>query len=588
MRPVGRRSGRARRLSVLLALLVFLAATALGARALLYRDEVMPGVEVLGADVAGVAAPEAAVRARRPAAARLNAPVPIRVAGTTVTIRANRVLLLDRRATAAALHGAGRDSLRSRLEALAYPLTSATRIAPVFAERPQARARLSALLAPYVKPPVSARVRMRGTEPLVVAGKPGTTVDLDALIERIARHVAQPAAAVAVPFDATAPVIDDAAARTAADEVRLMLSQPIAVRVRGESAGTLAPGQLARLLTFREHGKRLVVVPDAQKLARVLDPRVAPYKRQARNAQIVVEGDRVRVAPSQEGVAIDVRATAVNVNTAAHGADDRTAEVALAAIAPDLTTQDARALGITERVSSFTTDMGVSSANRIHNVQLMADYIDGTIIRPGERFSFNDAVGPRTPERGFLEGQMIVGSLLLPSIGGGVCQTATTLFNNAFELGLPIVERHNHSFYISHYPLGRDATVAWGGPDFVFENDMRSALLIKASYTSETLTFTFYGTDEGRNVESRTGPQLNWKEPKTTYALDPAAPPGSVRYVTGDHQRGFDVTVHRTVTRDGSVLRNDSFTSKYIAVGDTAVYGPGSSIPRPYFVIPTT
>ena len=82
----------------------------------------------------------------------------------------------------------------------------------------------------------------------------------------------------------------------------------------------------------------------------------------------------------------------------------------------------------------------------------MADYIDGTIVRPGETFSFNETVGPRTTERGFLEGQMIIGSLLVPSIGGGVCQTATTLFNNAFELGLPIIERHNHSFYISPLP----------------------------------------------------------------------------------------------------------------------------------------
>jgi vancomycin resistance protein YoaR len=232
--------------------------------------------------------------------------------------------------------------------------------------------------------------------------------------------------------------------------------------------------------------------------------------------------------------------------------------------------------------------MGVSSSNRIHNVHLMADYIDGTIIRPGETFSFNDSVGPRTPDRGFREGQMIVGSLLLPSIGGGVCQTATTLFNNAFDLGLPIVERHNHSFYISHYPMGRDATVSWGGPDLKFSNDMDHALLIKSSYTDSTLTFTFYGTNEGRKVEARVGPQTNWKEPTTSYALDPAAPPGSVRQVDGEHQRGFDVTVYRTVTKNGSVLRSDSFASHYIPVGDTAVYGPGAKIPGPYFVIPTT
>jgi vancomycin resistance protein YoaR len=183
---------------------------------------------------------------------------------------------------------------------------------------------------------------------------------------------------------------------------------------------------------------------------------------------------------------------------------------------------------------------------------------------------------------------MIVGSLLLPAVGGGVCQTATTLFNNAFELGLPIEERHNHSFYISHYPMGRDATVSWGGPDFKFRNDMAHGLLIKASYTDSTLTFSFYGTDEGRSVSASTGPQENFQEPRLTYALDPAAPSGSVRVERGSHQSGFDVTVYRTVTRDGAVLRSDSFTSTYIPVGDTAIYGPGRAIPGPYFVIPTT
>ena len=76
---------------------------------------------------------------------------------------------------------------------------------------------------------------------------------------------------------------------------------------------------------------------------------------------------------------------------------------------------------------------------------------------------------------------MILGGVLIPSIGGGVCQMATTIFNAAFEAGLPMRERHNHSCYISHYPMGRDATVSWGGPDLVFRNDLDHAILIKAS-----------------------------------------------------------------------------------------------------------
>jgi vancomycin resistance protein YoaR len=181
---------------------------------------------------------------------------------------------------------------------------------------------------------------------------------------------------------------------------------------------------------------------------------------------------------------------------------------------------------------------------------------------------------------------MIIGSLLLPAIGGGVCQTATTLFNNAFELGLPILERHNHSFYISHYPMGRDATVSWGGPDFSFRNDLKTGILIKTSYTDSTLTFSFYGTDPKRRVVSSTGPQVNWRQPETTYALDPYAPARSVRTVAGSNQQGFDVTVTRRIYERGKLLRTDAFTSAYIPVGPTRIYGPGSSIPGPYFVLP--
>jgi vancomycin resistance protein YoaR len=265
------------------------------------------------------------------------------------------------------------------------------------------------------------------------------------------------------------------------------------------------------------------------------------------------------------------------------------AHVELGPRAPDLTTAKAHALGITQKLVSYTTEMGESSSNRIHNVHLMADFIDGTIIRPGDTFSYNEVVGPRTAERGFLEGQMIIGSLVLPSIGGGVCQTATTLFNDAFELGLPILERTNHNLYLSHYPLGRDATVSWGGPDFKFRNDLKHGLLIKTSYTDQTLTFTFYGTPEGRRVVSHTGPQTNWTSPGMNYAVDPTAPRGSVRVVAGTGEKGFDIVVDRKVyDRNDKLLRSDVFKSHYIPDSSTTVYGPGRTPPGPYIVLPTT
>src|ERR1043166_1222754 len=219
--------------------------------------------------------------------------------------------------------------------------------------------------------------------------------------------------------------------------------------------------------------------------------------------------------------------------------------------------------------------MGAAASNRIHNVHLMADFIDGTIIKPGATFSFNKVVGPRTAERGFLEGQQIVGSLTLPAIGGGVCQTATTLFNDAFEAGLPILARINHNYYLSHYPLGRDATVSWGGPDLVFRNDLQHGILIKTAYTDSTLTFTFYGTPQGRKVESETSPQTNWTDPRTTYAYDPTgaiAGPGQAVTASGPGGGGFDVPVSRTVTENGKTIRKDHFFSRYVPVGNTIVY----------------
>ena len=122
-----------------------------------------------------------------------------------------------------------------------------------------------------------------------------------------------------------------------------------------------------------------------------------------------------------------------------------------------------------------------SSANRVFNVALLAKLLDGTIVKPGATFSFNETVGKRTAERGFREGQAIENGVLVPSIGGGVCQAATTVFDAAFAAATSISHRVNHSFYISHYPLGLDATVADTGPDFTFVNDTKNAIVIKAT-----------------------------------------------------------------------------------------------------------
>ena len=125
---------------------------------------------------------------------------------------------------------------------------------------------------------------------------------------------------------------------------------------------------------------------------------------------------------------------------------------------PTRTAAEAQAMGITGVVGSYYTTYG-GIASRLHNVALVAELIDGTLVAPGKTFSFNGTTGERTAEKGFQEAPVIINGELQTGLGGGICQVSTTVFNAAYEAGLQIDERTNHALYISHYPLGRDATV---------------------------------------------------------------------------------------------------------------------------------
>jgi vancomycin resistance protein YoaR len=581
-----RRGRRSRTIAVLSVALLAGAAAAIGVRWLQYDQHVLPGVTVAGVDVGGLNEEQAAQVLERELGTRLERRVPVRVRDRLVSIRPATSLRLDASATAAAALEEGHGSFWQQLRSLAVVAVPRRDVEPVLRIDAVGAVGTLTRLNKGLPAPRAATVRMQGVEPVVVTSKPGVRVARKRLLERLRASALDTGAAVAAPLQDYEPPVRTPAAEQAAVTARAVVSAPVVLTYQGTRVGSLRRETLAKLLRFRGRGTQLALGFDRARLARAVRPKLAPFRMRATNARFVVNGDGVTIAPSHDGRDVDPWHSAAAVTAASAKGGDRTAALALRAVPPDRTTKEARALGIRERISSFTTDMGTSSTNRIHNVHLMADYIDGTIVRPGQTFSFNRTVGPRTEARGFLEGQMIIGSLLVPSIGGGVCQTATTLFNNAFELGLPITERHNHSFYISHYPLGRDATVSWDGPDLGFENDLKHAILIKTSYTDSTLTFSFYGTDQGRRVTASTGPKVNWRSPETSYALDPYAPSGSVRTVAGSNQSGFDVTVTRSVREGRRLVRRDRFTSVYVAVGPTRIYGPGSTIPGSYFVLP--
>jgi vancomycin resistance protein YoaR len=586
-RPI-QRLGKPSTFFVVAAVVVAVAGVAVLARAYTLRDSVLPGVSVAGVDVGGLAPADARARIDEEIGAQLDQPVEIVVGGESLRVTPSNIFQVDAAASEQAAYDSARASVSARLGALAVPFAVQKDVQPVLRIHESGRAALAEELAALTKHAVSARVSMEGKDAVVVPGREGSAIDDAAVLASLRETALAGLPSFHVQLQTVEPAISTEAAERAATTARTITAGPVNLELEGEGdIGKLGRLQLASLVRFEPTAGEVNVVLDPAGVERKLHPLVKPFTQKPEDATFRVAGDRAYVVKAKNGTTLDVKGAQTAIYQAGTGPGRRLAVVGLATLAPELTTKDAKALGIREEISTFTTDMGVSSSNRIWNVHLLGNYLDGTILKAGETFSYNEVVGPRTIERGFREGQMIFGGVLIPSIGGGVCQTATTIFNAAFEAGLPVNERHNHSWYISHYPMGRDATVSWGGPDLVFKNDLKHAILIDVSYTDATFTVTFYGTKQGRKVTSTTSSPTNYTQPKMQYAIDPTASPGSKTVVAGGGP-GFDVNVHRKVYEHGKLIREDDFFTRYTPQNPTTVYGPGGEPPGPYIILPTS
>lgn len=196
------------------------------------------------------------------------------------------------------------------------------------------------------------------------------------------------------------------------------------------------------------------------------------------------------IVPSVTGVAFDVEAAKEALSAAEPGS---TVEVPLVFTTPEITTENMEENLFRDVLGSYTTTVGGTSGRR-SNVKLSAEYCDGTIMLVGDVFSYNDVVGQRTKARGFSEAPAYVNGETVQEVGGGICQTSSTLYAACLYANLEIVERTNHSYASSYIGLGLDATVSWGGPDYKFANNTKYPIKVVASYSSGKLTVKILGT----------------------------------------------------------------------------------------------
>ncbi|MFH1387155.1 MAG: VanW family protein [bacterium] len=209
------------------------------------------------------------------------------------------------------------------------------------------------------------------------------------------------------------------------------------------------------------------------------------------------------------------------------------------------------------RLSAFTTFYGRhDSPNRIHNIKLVASWVDNTILLPGQVFSVADILGDVTSARGFKEAYVILAGVLVPTLGGGSCQIATTLYNAAILADLKIVQRKNHSFYFNIYPLGRDAGVYPGQLDMKFENDTGKPILIKAIATNSRLSFRIYGTPTGKKVKLSSPAVFMKGKPATVKQVLAADLP-------------FVTVIKKTVfSQNGKKINEEEIVSRYKLYGE--------------------
>jgi len=567
-RPASRRNTRIRQI-VVLGLVALVALIAV--RGLMYRGDVAPGVEVAGVAIGGLSPDAAKERLRAELGPRLGATVSVAVDRQKAQmVPAELDARIDYTRTVDEAMRIGR--LRSILLPFAYSAS----IDPTITIPP--RPRIPANLRLVAAPARSAKVRIDDGKVSVSPARNGHEISARGILLAATRAALAGERRVRIESRITKPAISTEEARSAANRALEIASAPVALNVDGRRVGALSTAALENAVTVRNEDGEPTIALSPKALAPAIAEQLGDLLRNPVNAMWDTNGERAWVIPGRKGRAFDPRTAADAVRAAALGGGARQAEIALNAVDPGRSTEEAESYGITQRVSGAVTELGDSSENRTHNVALMTGILDNRLVMPGETFSFNEAVGPRTPERGFLEGRSIVAGLLLPSIGGGVCQVATTLFDAAFDLGLQINERTNHSFYIYHYRDGLDAAVSWDGPDLRFTNDTGHPVLIRAAADSSTMIVNLYSAPSDRTVETITSERYAIEKPKDRYLADPYAPPGKIiEYTEG--QEGFSVDVTRIVRQNGEVVSEAVFPSKYVPEATTFLVGPGAFPP---------
>ncbi len=545
---------RRRRPVITVLAVIFLVGLVYLVPAAIMAGKVLPGTSVAGVDLGGLNPREAADRLRERLSGQADADIAVKVGDQRFVVSpAKAGLSFDVEGTVASsrsgfpgpfdlLGSLGEHPLRPRI------LVDGAKLAK----------EVDAIAEATDQEAYQGAIRFRGREPVVSAPRAGRTLDRGAAVQTIEDAYLTGGSPIRLPVHVDPPKTTEAELRAALPDARKAVEKPFTL-INGDRSATLSPDVIAANLTYvPDRTGAIRPVFDARAAVEsvrdtLLDPATAP-----RDASFGIVDGKPALIPGRAGKGVDVDRLANDIEDAITGGGDRTIQVALTTTGPLLDDQEARDLGIKEKLAEYTTTFECCDG-RARNIRTAAELVNGQIVRPGETFSLNRILGPPAEEQGFTEGPVVRDGRLVQGLGGGVSQFATTLYNAVFYAGLKDVEHTPNPFYVRGLPVGRDVTVSYPGTDYRWKNDSSHGVLVRATVTGTKLTVSLWGTRRYDKVRAITARPRALTSFRTETHGDSGCLP-----MAG--HKGFTTTVTRVFYRDGAEVGRDQ--------GQNVTYAP--------------
>ncbi len=339
----------------------------------------------------------------------------------------------------------------------------------------------------------------------------------------------------------------------------------------------------------KRHGKKIqpAVTLDRSRLQKAVSRAVGDLLTEPVNAGFkIMPDDSVLIVPGRMGTKIDYAALSRKILRALSdfGGGRVEVELPVLAVPPQRTAEDIKSMGINGLLASYSTKFDPQQVGRTYNIKVAAAALDGLLIAPGDEFSFNRVVGPRSSEAGYKNANVIINNELVEGLGGGVCQVSSTLYNAVLLANLAVTERSNHSLPVGYVPIGLDATVVYGAIDFRFVNNKDCYLYTRTSVEGDTLTVKIYGDKESSPRVELASWVTEVIEPEVIFTEDPNLAAGE-QVVKQEGTKGYKAAAVRYVWENGEKRTEKLPASYYHPVNRIVAVGTGEV--KPSVVIPS-